>query len=80
MKTLRQVGNWKLVLDLLMEVTAIVNENINFQSDWNTGYEAQEEYESIKRMSDDEFISYCVNMIPLPFEDCDMFDELDMLN
>lgn len=77
MKTLKKVNNWKLVLDDLMGVTSIINESIGFQSDWNTGYDAQEEFEMLEKMSDEEFITYCTDMIPLPFEDneTDIFGE-----
>ena len=73
MKTIREVGNWKLVQDRLMGVTSFVNEKINYQSNWNTGFEAEEEIEEVMKMTDKEFISYimihkdAMSTIPLPF-------------
>lgn len=68
-RTLKQVGNWELILEELMGVTAIRNEKLGFQSNWNTGYEAQEELEELEAMSDEDFTKYCTDMIPLPFDD-----------
>ena len=73
METIREVGNWKLVQDELMGVTSFVNEKIDYQSNWNTGFEAKEEIEDVMKMTDKEFISYIMvqkdpmNTIPLPF-------------
>ena len=73
MKTIREVGNWKLVQDELMGVTSFVNEKIDYQSNWNTGVEAEEEIENVMKMTDKEFISYIMvqkdpmSTIPLPF-------------
>lgn len=66
-KIIKQVGNWQLVQDELMKVTAIVNEPLNYHSFWNTGSDAQEEIFAVLNMTDEEFTAYCMNSIPLPF-------------
>ena len=65
--TIKEVGNWKLIKDESMGVTAFVNETIDFQSDWNTGSDAEEEIQFVKLMTDAQFISYAQDTIPLPF-------------
>ena len=67
METIREVGNWKLVKDELMGVTSFINEKIDYQSNWNTGFEAKEEIENVMKMTDVEFIAYIMDTIPLPF-------------
>jgi len=67
MTTLRKVDNWEYIKDDFMNVTAFINETIGFVSNWNTGYEAEEEEELISLMNDEEFLEYAVNLIPLPF-------------
>ena len=67
MTTLREHKGWQFVKDELMGTTTIINDYINFMRNWNTGTDAQEEIELISAMSDDEFLIYCNNEIPLPF-------------
>lgn len=67
MITLRKVKNWEFFKDSINGVTAFANTNINFQSDWNTGNDAETEIKEVLAMTDDEFLSYARNLIPLPF-------------
>ncbi len=67
MKTLREVGKWKLIKDEQMGCIAFVCEKIGFQSDWNTGSDAEEEIGLVMSMTDNGFLSYAHDKIPLPF-------------
>lgn len=70
MKTLRKVKNWEYIIDELHGVTAFINVETNEQTLWNIGFEAQEELEEIKKMSDKEFTEYCnTNINSLLIED-----------
>ncbi len=66
-KIIKQVGNWQLVQDEQMGVTAIINEEKEYHSFWNTGTDAEEEMFAVLNMTDEEFTAYCANTIPLPF-------------
>jgi len=67
MTIIREVKDWKFFKDDTMGVTAFSNESIGFQSDWNTGSDAEEEIESVSNMTDIEFMIYGANLIQLPF-------------
>jgi hypothetical protein len=58
---IREVNNWKFIKDEIMGVTTFTNEDLKFQSLWNTGIDAEEEIEEVNTMSDSEFISYIMD-------------------
>lgn len=64
MLTIRKVGNWEFFKDEITGVTAFTNPVLNFQSNWNTGTDAEEEIEAINKMSDSEFKEYAIELIP----------------
>ena len=73
MKILRETKHWEFVEDSLHGVTSIQHKSVKeLRTLWNTGYEAEQEKELIKILSDQEFILYCNEStknieIPLPF-------------
>jgi hypothetical protein len=58
---IREVNNWRFIKDEIMGVTTFTNEDLKFQSLWNTGIDAEEEIEEVNTMSDSEFISYIMD-------------------
>jgi hypothetical protein len=61
--TLRETDNYKYIQDLFHKHTAIFDRRIPFITDWNTGYEAEDEKIFLVSCTDEEFELYCSELI-----------------